>query len=88
MARRAWIRTGELQQDGERSQMRLDETKQERVMTGFFDRTVSGVGQRVHHFTLWNAEDVAGNAKVDVPVQVDATEDGPNMQSPPPQVSE
>ena len=57
-------------------------------MTGFFNWTVSGVAQRVHHFTLWNAKDVAGNVKVDVPVQVDATEDGPNMQSPLPQVSE
>ncbi len=57
-------------------------------MTGFFNWTVSGVAQRVHHFTLWNAEDMAGNAKVDVPVQVDVTEDGLNMQSPPPHASE
>ncbi len=57
-------------------------------MTGFFDQTVSGVAQCVHHFTLWNAEDMAGNVKVDIPVQVDATEDGLNMQSPPPQASE
>ena len=33
-------------------------------------------------FTLWNAEDVVGNAKEHVWVIVDATEEGLNLQSP------